>query len=101
MRLHLESVLSVPLSTRDTIVGVVVARGSDVHAVVGLDVSTSGIVARDAALGLLLLSPRGMVATDAVDGVDQNLGRLLHVLRGVVRSLWRVVTPIDLHQPLT
>jgi len=94
----LKSVASVPLSTRYTIVGVVVTGGANIHTVVGLDVATSGVVARDAALSLLLLGPRGVVATDAVNCIDQNLGCLFHVLLRIVVALGSMVTSVNLHQ---
>ena len=95
---ELESSASEILASDDGVVGVVVSGGSDVHAVVGLDVSAAGVVAGDTSLGLLGERPARVVSADAVDSVDKDAGGLLHVLLGVPSTLDVVVSSVDLHQ---
>jgi hypothetical protein len=95
---ELESSASEILASDDSVVGVVVSGGSDVHAVVGLDVSAAGVVAGDTSLGLLGERPAGVVSADAVDSVDKDAGGLLHVRLGVPSALGVVVSSVDLHQ---
>lgn len=95
---ELESSASEILASDDGVVGVVVSGGSDVHAVVGLDVSAAGVVAGDTSLGLLGERPARVVSADAVDSVDKDLGGLLHVRLGVPSTLDAVVSSVDLHQ---
>ena len=94
----LESSGSEPLSSDAGVVGVVVSGGTDVHAVVGLDVTASSVVSGDTTLGLLGKSPARVVSADAVDGVDEDLGGLLQVSLRVPGALGVVVSSIDLHQ---
>ena len=95
---QLESSVSEILASDNGVVGVVVSGGSDVHAVVGLDVAAAGVVAGDTSLGLLSESPARVVSADAVDSVDEDAGGLLHVLLGVPGTLDVVVSSVNLHQ---
>ena len=95
---ELESSVSEILASDDGVVGVVVSGGSDIHAVVGLDVAASGVVTGDTSLGLLSERPARVVSADAVDSVDEDAGGLLHVLLGVPGTLDVVVSSVNLHQ---
>ena len=87
MATYLEIVISVVVGTGDNIRRVIVTSGTNVHTIVGLDVTASSIVTRDTTLGFLFEFPAGVFASNTVDGIDEDISGLFNMLLRVPFTL--------------
>ena len=87
MATYLEIVISVVVGTGDNIRRVIVTSGTNVHTIVGLDVTASSIVTRDTTLGFLFEFPAGVFASNTVDGIDEDISSLFNMFLRVPTTL--------------
>ena len=83
----LKTSISVVVGTGDNIRRVIITSGTNVHSIVGLNVTATSILTRDTTLGLLFEFPGGVFSCNTVDGINQDIGGLFNMLLGIPCTL--------------